>query len=76
MSAFEDEVEDEECEKETCEVAEGQEDNEALGHAVERHSYSSYSSRRKKNLFPIFAFPLTKGVFIYIILQTFSVFHF
>ena len=37
MSAFEDEVEDEEGEEETGEVAEGQEDDEALRHAVEGH---------------------------------------
>ncbi len=38
LSGLEDEVEDEECEEEANEIAEGHEDHEALGHAhVEWH---------------------------------------
>ena len=46
LSALEDEVEHEECEEEAGEVAEGEEDDEALGHAVERHDH--HPSRRRR----------------------------
>ncbi len=39
-SGLENEVEDEECEEEACEVAEGQEDDEALGHDDHGHDRS------------------------------------
>jgi hypothetical protein len=57
LSALEDQVEDEEGQKETGKVTEGQKDHETLSHAVERHLDSllleSLFRRKKIQLFSL-----------------------